>query len=143
MKKGTYNQLNLSHLQTALPQVLERARTEQWTYERFLEQALAAELDGREQKAIARRLKAARIPSKKTLDGFDFSFQPTLSERVVREPQTVVEERAPVRQTVVHDDPVGNAYAASQLIGTIVWAIVVLVLLIVALWALHVYAGLF
>lgn len=65
------------------------------------------------------------------------------TERVVREPQTVVEERAPVRQTVVHDDPVGNAYAASQLIGTIVWAIVVLVLLIVALWALHVYAGLF
>ena len=64
-------------------------------------------------------------------------------ERVVREPQTVVEERAPVRQTVVQDDPVGNAYAASQLIGTIVWAIVVLVLLIVALWALHVYAGLF
>jgi hypothetical protein len=65
------------------------------------------------------------------------------TERVVREPRTVVEERAPMRQTVVHDDPVGNAYAASQLIGTIVWAIVVLVLLVVALWALHVYAGLF
>src|SRR5262249_41356407 len=76
---------NLSHLETALPQVLERARAEQWTYERFLEQALAAELDGREQKAIARRFKAARIPSKKTLDGFDFSFQPSLSERRLRE----------------------------------------------------------
>src|SRR3989442_11028657 len=47
--------------------------------------ALAAELDGREQKAIARRLKAARIPGKKTLDGFDFTFQPTLSERRLRE----------------------------------------------------------
>src|SRR5258708_278341 len=42
-------------------------------------------LDGREQKAIARRLKAARIPSKKTVDGFDFAFQPTLSERRLRE----------------------------------------------------------
>src|SRR6266516_4201734 len=47
--------------------------------------ALAAELQGREQKAIARRLKAARIPSKKTLDAFDFPFQPTLSERRLRE----------------------------------------------------------
>jgi DNA replication protein DnaC len=85
MKKGVYQQLNLSHLETALPQVLERARVEQWTYERFLEHALAAEVDGREQKAIARRLKAARIPSTKTLDGFDFSFQPSLSERRLRE----------------------------------------------------------
>src|SRR5581483_3709044 len=85
MKKGTYKQLNLTHLETGLPQLLEQARREQWTYETLLERALLAELDGREQKAIARRLKAARIPSKKTLDGFDFSFQPTLSERRLRE----------------------------------------------------------
>jgi len=58
-------------------------------------------------------------------------------------PQTVVERR-PVNRTVVsNEDPVGNAYAASQLIQTIVWSIVVLVLLVVALWALHVYLGLF
>jgi hypothetical protein len=44
---------------------------------------------------------------------------------------------------VADDDPVGNAYAASTMIQTIVWSIVVLVLLAVALWALHVYAGLF
>jgi DNA replication protein DnaC len=85
MKKGVYKQLNLTHLETALPQVLQTAQREQWTYETFLEQALTAELEGREQKAMARRLKAARIPSTKTLDGFDFSFQPTLSERRLRE----------------------------------------------------------
>jgi len=51
----------------------------------LLERALAAELDGREQKAIARRFKAARISGKKTLDAFDFPFQPTLSERRMRE----------------------------------------------------------
>jgi len=63
-----------------------------------------------------------------------------VTERVPAE--TVVEQR-PVRRTVVSDDPVGNAYAASQLISTIVWSVVVLVLLVVALWALHVYAHLF
>lgn len=85
MKKGAYQQLNLTHLEAALPQVLQAAQREQWTYETFLERVLAAELEGREQKAMARRLKAARIASKKTLDGFDFSFQPTLSERRLRE----------------------------------------------------------
>jgi DNA replication protein DnaC len=85
MKKGVYQQLNLAHLEAALPHVLQQARTEQWTYETFLERAIASELDGREQKAMARRLKNARIPSKKTLDGFDFSFQPSLSERRLRE----------------------------------------------------------
>jgi DNA replication protein DnaC len=85
MKKGVYQQLNLAYLEVALPQVLERARAEQWTHETLLERALATELDGREQKAIARRLECARIPAKKTLDGFDFSFQPSLSERRLRE----------------------------------------------------------
>jgi DNA replication protein DnaC len=85
MKKGVYQHLNLTHLEAALPQVVQAAQREQWTYETFLQRALAAELEGREQKALARRLKAARIPCKKTLDGFDFSFQPTLSERRLRE----------------------------------------------------------
>lgn len=83
--KEAYKKLNLTQLEVVLPQLLDQARHEQWTYEVLLERALAAELDGREQKAIARRLKAARIPGKKTLDGFDFSFQPTLSERRLRE----------------------------------------------------------
>jgi hypothetical protein len=61
-------------------------------------------------------------------------------ETVRTEPTTVVEQRP---RTVISEDPVGNAYAASQLIQTIVWSVVVLVLLVVALWALHVYAHLF
>ena len=85
MKRGVYQQLKLAHVEAALPHLLEHARTEQWTYETFLERVFAAEVDGREQKAIACRLKAARIPGKKTLDGFDFAFQPSLSERRLRE----------------------------------------------------------
>jgi DNA replication protein DnaC len=83
--KGAYKKLNLSHLEVLLPQILESARQQQWTYETFLEHALTAELDGREQKAIARRFKAAHIPKPKTLDAFDFPFQPSLSERRIRE----------------------------------------------------------
>jgi len=85
MKTGVYHHLKLFHLEAKLPPLLSQARTEQWTYEAFLERALLAEVEGREQKALARRLKSARIPAKKTLDGFDFSFQPSLSERRLRE----------------------------------------------------------
>lgn len=85
-KKGTaYQQLHLPHLEEVLEDLLRQARGGDWTYETFLARALATELDGREQQALARRLKAARIPGKKTLDGFDFSFQPALSERRLRE----------------------------------------------------------
>lgn len=60
-----------------------------------------------------------------------------------RVPADTVVDRRPTQRVVMTDDPVGNAYAASQLIQTIVWAVVVLVLLVVALWALHVYVHLF
>jgi DNA replication protein DnaC len=66
-KKGNaYQQLHLPHLEEALPQLLAQARNGDWTYEIFLAQALATEIDGREQQALARRLKAARIPAKKS-----------------------------------------------------------------------------
>lgn len=79
-----------------------------------------------------------------TSDAAD-TVEPAPADTVVERtaaPETVVERR-PATRTVVSDDPVGNAFAASQLIQTIVWSVVVLVLLVVALWALHVYAGLF
>jgi hypothetical protein len=69
--------------------------------------------------------------------------RPVRREVIDDTPGTVVEHRSPRRTVVTNEDPVGNAYAASQLIQTIVWSVVVIVLLIVALWALHVYAGLF
>lgn len=45
--------------------------------------------------------------------------------------------------TTSDSDAAGAAVGASSLIGTIVWAIVVLVLLGVGLYALHVYLGWF
>lgn len=76
-------------------------------------------------------------------DDADVVERPVRREVVDDTPDTVVERRPTRRTVVANDDPVGNAFAASQLIQTIVWSVVVIVLLIVALWALHVYAGLF
>src|SRR5438128_7642557 len=78
-------QLGLTQLEQALPALFETARQEQWTYETFLGRAIAAEIEGRDRRAAQRRMTAARLPTLKTLEAFDFAFQPTLSERLLWE----------------------------------------------------------
>src|SRR2546423_15068975 len=78
-------QLGLTQLEQALPTLFETARLEHWTYEQFLKRAIAAELEGRDRRAAERRMTAAHLPVVKTLEAFDFSFQPSLSERLLGE----------------------------------------------------------
>src|SRR5437660_6255502 len=77
--------LGLTQLEKALPTLFETARQEQWTYEMFLNRAIAAEVEGRDRRAAERRMTAARLPTIKTLEAFDFTFQPDLSERLLWE----------------------------------------------------------
>jgi DNA replication protein DnaC len=77
--------LGLTHLEKALPALFEQARQQKMTYETFLQRALDAEVEGRTLRAAQRRIQAARLPVTKTLESFDFSFQPSISERLVRE----------------------------------------------------------
>src|SRR5690242_18653037 len=78
-------ELHFSHLEAGLPPLLEEARTHALTYEAFLRRALLLESEGRKGLAHQRRLRAAKLPVRKTLEEFDFAFQPTLSERLVLE----------------------------------------------------------
>src|SRR2546426_9261883 len=77
--------LGLTQLEKVLPTLFEMARQEQWTYELFLNRAMAAEIEGRDRRAAERRMTAARLPTIKTLETFDFAFQPSLSERLLWE----------------------------------------------------------
>jgi DNA replication protein DnaC len=77
--------LGLTQLEKVLPALFEQARQQKMTYETFLQRALDAEVEGRNLRAAQRRIQAARLPVTKTLESFDFSFQPSISERLVRE----------------------------------------------------------
>ena len=46
---------------------------------------MPAEIEGRDRRAAERRMSAARLPVVKTLEAFDFSFQRSLSERLLWE----------------------------------------------------------
>jgi hypothetical protein len=52
----------------ALPVLADRAREEQWSYERFAEVLLGTEVSARESHGGEGRIKAARFPARKTLE---------------------------------------------------------------------------
>lgn len=77
--------LKMDHLEAQLDAVCEQAASQELDYKSFLSQALAAEWQGRFQKGIETRLRQARLPWVKTVEQFDFDFQPSLDRRQVRE----------------------------------------------------------
>src|SRR3954453_14750742 len=62
----------------ALPKLADRARAEEWSFERFAEVLLKTEIDSRDSHGGQARIKAARFPARKTLEDFDFAFQTSL-----------------------------------------------------------------
>ncbi len=79
------DKLRMDHLEAQLDAVCEQAAQHQLDYKAFLAQALEAEWQGRYQRGIEARLRLARFPWLKTLEQFDFDFQPSLDKRQVRE----------------------------------------------------------
>src|SRR5947209_17972912 len=67
----------------ALPKLAERARTEEWSYERFAEALFSTELSSRESSGGRLRIRAARFPAHKTLEEFDFIFQRSVRKQVI------------------------------------------------------------
>jgi DNA replication protein DnaC len=66
-------------------QVARQCASENIDYLGFLLRLCEQELAGREQRACARRLKAARFPQLKSLDDFDFTAQPSLNRALIVE----------------------------------------------------------
>jgi DNA replication protein DnaC len=77
--------LHFKYVENHLPDLLEQARLHSLTYEAFLRRVLTTEIEGRKATASHNREKAARLPVRKTLEEFDFSFQPALSSRLLWE----------------------------------------------------------
>jgi len=77
--------LKMEHLEVQLDAVCEQAVHRELDYKSFLAQALETEWKGRFQRGIEARLRQSRFPWIKTLEQFDFEFQPSLDRRQVRE----------------------------------------------------------
>lgn len=77
--------LHLGHVQTRLDALLSEAARREWSFLEFLDHLLQEEITAKQGKRIAMGMQIAHFPTVKTLDAFDFKFQPSLDARLVRE----------------------------------------------------------
>src|SRR5512135_305744 len=83
------NGLGLKAVEARLESLLEQASKKEPSYADFLDELLSCEIDARRSRYLRARLQLAHLPFVKTFDQFDFSFQPSIDERQIRELRTL------------------------------------------------------
>ena len=79
------HRLRLYQIEQELTARLEQAAKKELSYADFLDQLLACEIDSKTHKHHQMRITMARFPFQKTLESFDFKFQPSIDPKLVRE----------------------------------------------------------
>jgi DNA replication protein DnaC len=83
--RATAAKLGLAHLAETLAEHVTRADEAQMGYLDFLDHVLDAELDVREDRRLQHALRLSRLPHYKTIEEYDFSYQPDLDPRKVKD----------------------------------------------------------
>jgi DNA replication protein DnaC len=81
--------LGLTEADAVMEAHLERAGKEQRAYADFLADLLSGEVEARRERYLRTRMRLAHLPYQKTLEQFDFGFQPSIDKRQIRELQTL------------------------------------------------------
>lgn len=79
------SRLRLGHIAERIDALLSEAAKKDITYLDFLDGLLAEEVASKQRKRIAMHVQIAHFPVVKTLDDFDFKFQPSIDQKLVRE----------------------------------------------------------
>jgi len=77
--------LKLVRTAEELPLLLQEASKHEQSYSDFLEELVSRELAARQERHTAMKTTMARFPFHKTLESFDFKFQPSLEPKVIKE----------------------------------------------------------
>ena len=77
--------LYLGAVAQRLDAILAQAARGEPTYLDFLDQILAEETEAKQRKRVVMGIQIAHFPSVKTLEDFDFKFQPAVDQKLVRE----------------------------------------------------------
>lgn len=77
--------MKMEHLGYQIDTLCEQASKKDQGYREFLLDALQTEWNGRHLKVVEARQKIARFPWVKTIEQFDFTFQPSIDRKVIRE----------------------------------------------------------
>jgi DNA replication protein DnaC len=87
-----------------------------WTYVEFLARLLEDEVERRGQKQLALRLRRAAINTTKTLEGFDFNFNPGLNRQQILDLSTCAYIRQKRNVLICGPTGVGKSHLAQALV---------------------------
>src|SRR3972149_2373403 len=82
---GQLRQLRLSGVLETLEARNRQAIDDKWSYQEFLARILEDEVERRAQKQLHLRLRRGALNSTKTLESFDFNFNPNLNRQQILE----------------------------------------------------------
>ncbi len=81
--KDDLGYLQLDRAAECFATLAEDARADGWTHVEFLGRLIAEQADATRNRRLSARLRYARFPFRKTIDEFDFDFQPSVDRRLV------------------------------------------------------------
>ena len=96
--KDDLGYLQLGRAAESFATLAETARRQDWTHLEFLARLVGEQAAATRDRRMAARLRYARFPFRRTIDEFDFDFQPTVDRRLVEDLATLrfVEQGRPV-----------------------------------------------
>jgi DNA replication protein DnaC len=76
----------------------EQARTEDWSHIEFLARLVATQATADRDRRLAARLRYARFPYRRTIEEFDYEFQPTVDRKLIDDLATLrfIDENRPI-----------------------------------------------
>jgi DNA replication protein DnaC len=113
--RTTATKLGLPHLTEALAEHVGRADAGQMAYPDFLDLVLEEELAVREERRFRHALRVSRLPHYKTIEEYDFSYQPELDPRKAKDLATLAFVEAKANVALLGPPGVGKTHLAVAL----------------------------
>ncbi|MFE5810133.1 IS21-like element helper ATPase IstB, partial [Streptomyces sp. NPDC056491] len=113
--RSTAAKLGLPHLAESLTQYADRADDAKMGYLDFLDLVLAEELAVRDDRRFRQGLRLSKLPHHKTLDEYDFAFQPELDPRKIKDLATLAFVEAKANAALLGPPGVGKTHIAVAL----------------------------
>ncbi len=83
--QAALSSLQLTTMAQHLDDLTQQAAVHNWSALEYLDQLTQVEVCARFERDVQRKMRQARLPFFKTLDQFDFAFQPSVNERQIRD----------------------------------------------------------
>ncbi len=96
--KADLGYLKLDAAAASFALLAEQAKTDEWTHIEYLARLVAEQADADRNRRLAARLRYAKFPYRRTIEEFDYEFQPSVDRKLVEDLATLrfIDENRPI-----------------------------------------------